>query len=116
MTIAVNNSTGDDMTVNLVGVMNSSDLSCLSIYDSNTGSPVYYYPDFGKWQWHVSLAEKESDVAEQVNNIYGEDEAEYEAAADKQLEPYGLKLGDYVPELPFTVDGYTYPAYKLEEL
>ena len=64
----------------------------------------------------MSLTEKESDVAEQVNDIYGEDEAEYEAAADKQLEPYGLMLGEYVPELPFTVDGYTYSAYKLEEL
>ena len=35
------------------------------------------------------------NIYEKIEGVYGADEAEWEAAANKKLAKYGLKLGDF---------------------
>lgn len=48
-------------------------------------------------EWYTDLAYDGDfeQAAEKIEGVYGADEAEWEAAANKKLAKYGLKLGDF---------------------
>lgn len=92
-----------------------SDYSALAIFDAKTGSPLYQ--DYS-YDWRLLPAEEGYDTedAETIHDIYGEDEDSWETAANKGLEDYGLKLGKFVDTFDFEVAGRRYDGYMLEEI
>ena len=67
----------------------------LLIADANTGTGIWFTND---GEWHIDLqAENEYPLhdAEVAAGVYGDDEAEWESAANKKLAYYGLKLGRF---------------------
>lgn len=75
------------------------------------------YQDYS-YDWRLLPAEEGYDTedAETIHDIYGEDEDSWETAANKGLEDYGLKLGKFVDTFDFEVAGRRYDGYMLEEI
>ncbi len=74
------------------------DENTLYIYDANTTRPIWYRN--GKWfiDLDTDYAGRNintDDDAERIEGLSGADEDEYEEYVNKQLEAYGLKLGEF---------------------
>ncbi|MCB6559789.1 hypothetical protein LI158_07505 [Bifidobacterium longum] len=98
---AISDSTNETIEVTPVALQDIpgySDYSALAIFDAKTGSPLYQ--DYS-YDWRLLPAEEGYDTedAETIHDIYGEDEDSWETAANKGLEDYGLKLGKFVDTL-----------------
>lgn len=115
---AISDSTNETIEVTPVALQDIpgySDYSALAIFDAKTGSPLYQ--DYS-YDWRLLPVEEGYDTedAETIHDIYGEDEDSWETAANKGLEDYGLKLGKFVDTFDFEVAGRRYDGYMLEEI
>lgn len=115
---AISDSTNETIEVTPVALQDIpgySDYSALAIFDAKTGSPLYQ--DYS-YDWRLLPAEEGYDTedAETIHDIYGEDEDSWETAANKGLEDYGLKLGKFVDTFDFEVAGRRYDGYMLDEI
>lgn len=57
--------------------------------------PLAYGDINRKWYTDSAYDGDFEHAAEKIEGVYGADEAEWEAAANKKLAKYGLKLGDF---------------------
>lgn len=68
----------------------------LLIADANTGRGIWF--DTNDCEWYINLQGVGGNLmkeAEVVEDVYGADEEEWEAAANAKLAEYGFKLGDF---------------------
>ncbi len=65
------------------------DENTLYIYDANTTRPIWYRN--GKWFIDLDT----DDDAERIEGLPEANDDEYEEYVNKQLEAYGLKLGEF---------------------
>lgn len=93
MTTDIN--TGRIITVKPIAICQSDACDTLLIADANTGKGIWYY-DFN-WQIDSEDGDLDHD-AEKIEGVYGEDEGEWKATANKLLADYGFKLGAFDEE------------------
>lgn len=93
MTTAIDINTGTIVTVKPIAIYGSDAFDTLLIADANTGKGMWFGYDTG---WHIDLEDDDLDyTAERIDGIYGSYETEWEAAANRKLADYGLKLGEF---------------------
>lgn len=93
MTTAIDTNTDKNITVKPIAIYQSDAYDTLLIADATTGKGMWFGYDFA---WHIDLEDGDlNHDAEKVEGVYGEDEDEWEAAANKKLATYGFKLGDF---------------------
>ena len=96
MTAATDINTGRIITVKPIAICQSDACDTLLIADANTGKGLWMGDDID-WQIDPEDGDLDHD-AEKIEGVYGEDEEEWEAAADKLLADYGFKLGAFDEE------------------
>ena len=95
MTTAIDFDTNEPITVQPVAIYAGSAYDTLLIADGNTGQPLAYGEITPDWYTELEDDGDFEQAAEKIEGVYGADEAEWEAAANKKLAKYGLKLGDF---------------------
>ena len=97
--------TGATIIVKPIAIRRPNDAyDMLLIMDGTTGKGIWFTNDGG---WHIDLQGVDGNLtqeAEVVEDVYGENEEEWETVANKLLAEYGLKLGDFDEK---TGDRYT---------
>lgn len=96
MTTAIDINTNKTITVKPVAIYQSDACDTLLIADANTGKGIWMGYDLD-WQIDPEDGDLDHD-AEKVEGVYGEDEEEWEAAANAKLAEYGFKLGAFDEE------------------
>lgn len=97
MTTATDINTGKIITIKPIAICRDDACDTLLIADANTGKGIWIgYYDFN---WRIDLERGDLNYdAEKIEGVYGEDEEEWEAAANKLLADYGFKLGAFDEE------------------
>lgn len=96
MTIAIDINTGRIITVKPIAICQSDACDTLLIADANTGKGIWMGY---RLNWQIDLENGDLDHdAEKIEGVYGGDEEEWEAAANKLLADYGFKLGGFDEE------------------
>ena len=96
MFVANDIATGKKIVVKPVAVYADQSYDTLLIVDANTGKGMWYGFDA---QWYTDTEYDYSNRnAEHIEEVFGENEEEWEAAANEKLEWYGLKFGDFDEE------------------
>lgn len=96
MTTATDINTNKATTVKPIAICQSDACDTLLIVDANTGKGIWMGYDLG---WQIDLEDGDLDHdAEKIEGVYGEDEEEWKAAANKLLADYGFKLGAFDEE------------------
>nr|DAL14798.1 MAG TPA_asm: hypothetical protein [Caudoviricetes sp.] len=95
MTTAIDLNTNEVIDVQPVAVYGSSAYDTLLIFDGNTGKPLAYSDITREWYTDSAYDGDMASAVERVEGVYGADEEEWEAAANKLLADYGLKLGAF---------------------
>nr|DAJ09998.1 MAG TPA: hypothetical protein [Caudoviricetes sp.] len=95
MTTAIDLNTNEVIDVQPVAVYASNAYDTLLIVDGNTGNPLAYSDITREWYTDSAYDGDAAHSAERVEGVYGADEEEWEAAANKLLDYYGLKLGAF---------------------
>lgn len=95
MTTAIDFDTNEPITVQPVAIYAGSAYDTLLIADGTTGKPLAYGDINHEWYTDLAYDGDFEQAAEKIEGVYGADEAEWEAAANKKLAKYGLKLGDF---------------------
>lgn len=98
MITAIDFDTNEVVNVQPVAVYESSAYDTLLIINGNTGKPLVYSDITREWYTDSSYDGDLAHSAERVEGVYGADEEEWEAAANKQLAYCGLKLGKFDEE------------------
>ena len=96
MTTAIDINTNKIITVKPIAICQSDACDTLLIADANTGKGIWmgYRLD-----WRIDPEDGDLDHdAEKIEGVYGEDEEEWESAANKLLADYGFKLGAFDEE------------------
>ncbi len=70
----------------------------IAFCDGITGRALWQEDD----RWILEIPD--IDYATRVTDIYSEDEDEWFALANRELKPYGFRLGDQLDELGFVYD------------
>lgn len=96
MTTAIDINTNKTVTVKPVAICQSDACDTLLIADANTGKGIWMGYDLN-WQIDPECGNLNYD-AEKIEGVYGGDEDEWEAAANKLLADYGFKLGAFDEE------------------
>lgn len=97
MTTATDINTGRIITVKPIAICQSDACDTLLIADANTGKGIWMgYYDFN-WRIDPECGNLDYD-AEKIEGVYGGDEEEWGAAANKLLADYGFKLGAFDEE------------------
>lgn len=94
--------TNETVAVQPVAVYGSDAYDTLLIIDARTGNGIWMGENTSQWLIDLGRADSHSD-AERVEDIYGEDEDEWEATADRRLAAYGFRLGDLDGEDRYTL-------------
>lgn len=92
----------ETVAVQPVAIYGSDEYDTLLIVDSRTGNGIWMEANPSQWFINLGRADSYSD-AEQVKDIYGEDEDEWEATADSRLTAYGFRLGAFDGEDRYTL-------------
>ena len=95
MTTAIDINTNETIDIKPIVIAQSGALDVLLLADANTGKPLAYGDINRKWYTDSAYDGDFEHAAEKIEGVYGADEAEWEAAANKKLAKYGLKLGDF---------------------
>lgn len=96
MTTAIDINTNKTITIKPIAICQSDACDTLLIADANTGRGIWMGYDLN-WQIDPECGNLNHD-AEKIEGVYGENEEEWEAAADKLLDDYGFKLGVFDEE------------------
>lgn len=96
MTTAIESNTNKTITVKPIAICQSDACDTLLIADANTGKGLWMGYELN-WQIDLEYGNLNYD-AEKIKGVYGEDEEEWEAAANKLLADYGFKLGAFDEE------------------
>lgn len=97
MTTATDINTGRIIPIKPIAICQSDACDTLLIADANTGKGIWIgYYDFN-WRIDPECGNLNYD-AEKIEGVYGGDEEEWEAAANKLLANYGFKLGAFDEE------------------
>lgn len=96
MTTAIDINTNKTITVKPIAICRNDACDTLLIADANTGKGIWMGYDLN-WQIDPEDGNLNYD-AEKIEGVYGEDEEEWEAAANKPLANYGFKLGAFDEE------------------
>jgi len=86
--------TNETVAVQPVAVYGSDTYDTLLIVDARTGNGIWMGANPSQWLINLGRGDSHSD-AERVEDIYGEDEDEWEATADSRLAAYGFRLGEF---------------------
>lgn len=96
MTTAIDINANKIITVKPIAICQSDACDTLLIADANTGKGIWI--GYGlHWQIDPENGDLDHD-AEKIEGVYGEDEEEWKAAANKLLADYGFKLGAFDEE------------------
>lgn len=94
--------TGAKVIVKPIAIRRPNDAyEMLLIADKTTGRGVWF--DTNDCEWYINLQGVDGNLmqeAEVVEDVYGENEEEWETVANKLLAEYGLKLGDFASSHP----------------
>lgn len=96
MTTATDINTGKTIAVKPIAICQSDACDTLLIADANTGKGIWMGYDLN-WQIDPECGNLNHD-AEKIEGVYGADEEEWEAAANKLLADRGFKLGAFNEE------------------
>lgn len=96
MTTATDINTSKIITIKPIAICQSDACDTLLIADANTGKGIWMGYDID-WQIDLENGDLNHD-AEKIKGVYGKDEDEWKAAANKLLADYGFKLGDFDEE------------------
>ncbi len=96
MTTAIDTNTNKTITVKPIAICQSDACDTLLIADANTGKGLWMGYELN-WQIDPENGNLNYD-AEKIEGVYGGDEEEWEAAANKLLANYGFKLGAFDKE------------------
>lgn len=96
MTTAIDINANKTITVKPIAICQSDACDTLLIADANTGKGIWIGYDLN-WQIDLECGNLNHD-AEKIEGVYGADEEEWEAAANKLLADYGFKLGAFDEE------------------
>ena len=96
MTTAIDINTNKAITVKPIAICQSDACDTLLIADANTGNGIWMGYELD-WQINPEDGNLNYD-AEKIEGVYGGDEEEWEAAANKLLADYGFKLGAFDEE------------------
>lgn len=96
MTTAIDINTGKIIIVKPIAICQSDACDTLLIADANTGKGIWEAYTIG-WQIDTECGNLNYD-AEKIEGVYGEDEEEWKAAANKLLANYRFKLGAFDEE------------------
>lgn len=94
MFTALDINTNETVTVQPIAVYGSDAFDTLLIVDAITGNGIWMGTDPSQWLINLGRADSYSD-AERVEDVYGDDEDEWEATADRRLAAYGFRLGEF---------------------
>lgn len=97
MFTALDINTNETVTVQPIAVYGSDAFDTLLIVDAITGNGIWMGADSSQWLINLGRADSYSD-AERVEDVYGDDEDEWEATADRRLATYGFRLGEFDEE------------------
>lgn len=96
MTTAIDINTNKIITVKPIAICQSDACDTLLIADANTGRGIWMGYDT---DWQIDLEDGNlNHDAEKIEGVYGGDEDEWKAAANKLLADYGFKLGAFDEE------------------
>lgn len=96
MTTATDINTGRIIAIKPIAICQSDACDTLLIADANTGNGIWMGYDLN---WQIDLEDGDIDHdGEKIEGVYGGDEEEWEAAANKLLADYGFKLGAFDEE------------------
>lgn len=96
MTTAIDINTNKAITVKPIAICQSDACDTLLIADANTGKGLWMGYEL---DWQIDPGDGNLDYdAEKIEGVYGGDEDEWEAAANKLLADYGFKLGAFDKE------------------
>ena len=96
MTTAIDINTNKTITIKPIAICQSDACDTLLIADANTGKGLWIGYE-ANWQIDPENGNLNYD-AEKIEGVYGGDEEEWEAAANKLLANYGFKLGAFDEE------------------
>lgn len=91
MTTAIDINTNETIDIKPIVIAQSGAWDVLLLADANTGKPLAYGDINRKWYTDSAYDGDFEHAAEKIEGVYGADEA----AANKKLAKYGLKLGDF---------------------
>lgn len=111
MTTAIDINTNEATSIKPIVIAQSDAWDVLLLADANTGKGIwrgfeyqwYTDPNTGKgiwrgcnYRWYIDPEDGDLDHdADKIEDVYGEDKEEWEAAANSKLAEYGFKLGDF---------------------
>lgn len=93
MFTATNVNTNKTIDIKPIVIEQSDACDVLLLADANTGRGIWMGYDL-EWQIDPEYGNLDTD-ADKIEDVYGADEEEWEAAANAKLAEYGLKLGDF---------------------
>lgn len=91
MTTAIDINTNETTSIKPIVIAQSGAWDVLLLADANTSKGIWRGIDY---QWYIDPEDGDLD-ADKIEDVYGEDEEEWEAAANAKLAEYGFKLGDF---------------------
>ena len=94
--------TNETVSVQPVAVIGSDAYDTLLITDARTGNGIWMGANPSQWFINLGRSDSYSD-AERVEDIYGEDDDEWEATADRRLADYGFRLSEFDGEDRYTL-------------
>lgn len=93
MTTAIDINTNENISIKPIAIYQSDAFDVLLLADANTGKGIWRGFDY---QWYTDPEDGDLDHdADKIEDVYGADEEEWEAAANAKLAEYGFKLGDF---------------------
>ena len=95
MTTAIDINTNKTIDIKPIVIAQSGTWDVLLLADANTGKPIAYGDINHKWYTDSAYDDDFEHAAEKIEGVYGADESEWEASANKKLAVYGFKLGAF---------------------
>lgn len=93
MFTAIDINTDENISIKPIAIYQSDAFDVLLLADANTGKGIWRGFDY---QWYTDPEDGDLDHdADKIEDVYGADEEEWEAAANAKLAEYGFKLGDF---------------------
>ena len=93
MLTALDIHTNETVAIQPIVIAQSDAWDVLLLADANTGKGIWMGYDLD-WQIDPEYGDLDTD-ADKIEDVYGADEDEWEAAANAKLAEYGLKLGAF---------------------
>lgn len=93
MTTAIDINTNKTIDIKPIVIEQSDACDVLLLADATTGKGIWMGSDL-EWQIDPEYGDLDTD-ADKIEDVYGADEDEWEAAANAKLAEYGLKLGAF---------------------